>query len=127
MFLTSRKLLKIVCPCVVWGGVLYIATPANNHCGHGFYQFSPELFFSLLSPKNGFEILDMSYVEVNRKNGKLKRIRHLKDNTVERQRVEINTRWQTELFLVARRIGSLPKYIDVQQSEIGRASCRERV
>ena len=27
------------------GGWLVIHTPANNQCGHGFYQFSPELFY----------------------------------------------------------------------------------
>ena len=26
------------------GGDVYICTPANNLCGHGFYQFSPEFF-----------------------------------------------------------------------------------
>ena len=38
------------------GGRLYMHTIANNQCGHGFYQFSPELFFRALSPENGFEI-----------------------------------------------------------------------
>ena len=38
------------------GGSLYISTTANNHCGHGFYQFSPELFFSLLTKERGFEL-----------------------------------------------------------------------
>jgi hypothetical protein len=28
--------------------------PANNFCGHGFWQFSPELFFSLYSKANGY-------------------------------------------------------------------------
>jgi hypothetical protein len=28
--------------------------PANNYNGHGFYQFSPELFFSLYSEERGF-------------------------------------------------------------------------
>jgi len=36
------------------GGHLILVTPANNLYGHGFYQFSPELFFSLLSEENGF-------------------------------------------------------------------------
>ena len=31
------------------GGTLFMSTMANNHCGHGFYQFSPELFFSVFS------------------------------------------------------------------------------
>jgi hypothetical protein len=29
--------------------------PANNFCGHGFFQFSPELFFSLYSNQNGYQ------------------------------------------------------------------------
>jgi SAM-dependent methyltransferase len=38
------------------GGRLFIITVANNHCGHGFYQFSPELFFRLFQNRNGFHI-----------------------------------------------------------------------
>ena len=38
------------------GGRFYALTPANNHCGHGFYQFSPELFFRLFGGVNGFEL-----------------------------------------------------------------------
>jgi hypothetical protein len=34
-------------------------TPANNWCGHGFYQFSPEFFFRALSPENGYRIVAM--------------------------------------------------------------------
>jgi len=37
------------------GGHIISFTPANNQCGHGFYQFSPELFFRIFSPKNGFD------------------------------------------------------------------------
>jgi len=29
-------------------------TPANNFMGHGFYQFSPELYYRIFSPANGF-------------------------------------------------------------------------
>jgi SAM-dependent methyltransferase len=39
------------------GGHLIINTPASNFCGHGFYQFSPELFYRILSPENGFEVV----------------------------------------------------------------------
>ena len=35
-------------------GLILHCLPANNNCGHGFWQFSPELFFSLYSKKNGF-------------------------------------------------------------------------
>jgi hypothetical protein len=38
------------------GGYLAVITPANNYFGHGFYQFSPELFWRVLSPENGFRV-----------------------------------------------------------------------
>jgi 2-polyprenyl-3-methyl-5-hydroxy-6-metoxy-1,4-benzoquinol methylase len=34
------------------GGYLVTMNPANNCPGHGFYQFSPELFFRVLSETN---------------------------------------------------------------------------
>ena len=38
------------------GGHLFHALPANNLSGHGFYQFSPELFFNLYQPERGFQV-----------------------------------------------------------------------
>jgi SAM-dependent methyltransferase len=37
------------------GGQIIHMLPANNFCGHGFWQFSPELFFSLYSEANGYQ------------------------------------------------------------------------
>jgi SAM-dependent methyltransferase len=37
------------------GGMAFLTMPANNLCGHGFYQFSPELIFRIFSKENGFE------------------------------------------------------------------------
>ncbi len=39
--------------CADGGQILHLL-PANNFCGHGFWQFSPELFFSLYSESNGY-------------------------------------------------------------------------
>ena len=36
------------------GGTILHALPTNNLCGHGFWQISPELFFSLYSEANGY-------------------------------------------------------------------------
>lgn len=38
------------------GGRFVSVTVANNFCGHGFYQFSPDLYYRIFSPENGFEI-----------------------------------------------------------------------
>jgi SAM-dependent methyltransferase len=37
------------------GGSVYTSVPCNNLCGHGFYQFSPELMYRVFSAVNGFE------------------------------------------------------------------------
>jgi len=37
------------------GGHYLAISPTNNQSGHGFYQFSPELFFSLFNEKHGFK------------------------------------------------------------------------
>jgi hypothetical protein len=46
---SSMEMVKI-------GGHYMAITPANNFFGHGFYQFSPELYFTIMSPENGFRI-----------------------------------------------------------------------
>jgi SAM-dependent methyltransferase len=41
------------------GGSFFMFTMCNNHTGHGFYQFSPELMFRIFQPENGFTIKDV--------------------------------------------------------------------
>jgi hypothetical protein len=51
--------------CKVGGQVIHVA-PANNFCGHGFWQFSPELFFHLYSIENGFKDIEVFLCETKR-------------------------------------------------------------
>jgi SAM-dependent methyltransferase len=46
------------------GGFFIQITPANNFMGHGFYQFSPELFFSVFAHENGFELIKLLICEI---------------------------------------------------------------
>jgi len=48
---------------VAEGGHFYGSNPADHWIGHGFYQFSPELFFRVFSEENGFEIVDVILAE----------------------------------------------------------------
>lgn len=48
--------LKSCMEAVVQGGRLMIFTPADGCMGHGFFQFSPELFYRACRHANGFEI-----------------------------------------------------------------------
>ena len=50
-----RNCMELVCP----GGCLFLDSPGNNWFGHGFYQFSPELFYRALAEENGYEVVDM--------------------------------------------------------------------
>jgi hypothetical protein len=54
VFNISQALNNTIDLCRVGGQILHVS-PANNFCGHGFWQFSPELFFSLYSERNGFK------------------------------------------------------------------------
>lgn len=54
IFDVGTSLRNIVQLCKVGGRILH-AVAANGCCGHGFYQFSPELFLSWYSARNGFD------------------------------------------------------------------------
>jgi hypothetical protein len=47
------------------GGRFILVTIANNWCGHGLYQFSPELFYRIFAPVNGFSIVEVYAAETN--------------------------------------------------------------
>jgi hypothetical protein len=52
--------------CKVGGQVIHIS-PSNNFCNHGFWQLSPELFFSLYSEANGFADTEVFMADVGEK------------------------------------------------------------
>ena len=52
-----KKMLRI-------NGVFITIGPANNCMGHGFYQFSPELFRTVFSPEAGYKIEKFQVLEI---------------------------------------------------------------
>lgn len=54
------NLMRLVKP----GGHLVLITPTNHFSGHGFFQFSPELFYRVLAPENGFQVQAMLATEL---------------------------------------------------------------
>jgi len=46
------------------GGQIIHILPANNFCGHGFWQFTPELFFSLYSETNGYKQTEVYLADI---------------------------------------------------------------
>jgi hypothetical protein len=49
------------------GGQIIHALPTNNFNGHGFWQFSPELLFSLYSEKKGYKETEVFVADVQDK------------------------------------------------------------
>lgn len=48
--------------CMPQGHVL-VVSPANNWLGHGFYQFSPELFFRAFDTEFGFQVQSLYLIK----------------------------------------------------------------
>jgi hypothetical protein len=86
------------------GGWLFLDTMANNWCGHGFYQFSPELFYSALSEENGFAVEQMVAHAV----GPYNRWFEVSDPRKIRSRIELITWYPLNLKVRARRKAVVP-------------------
>jgi hypothetical protein len=74
-------------------------TPANNFFGHGFYQFSPELFFRVFTKANGFELVKMWLFFPESSSP----VFEVKDPMEVRSRVSFRNSKETFLFYVAKR------------------------
>lgn len=86
------------------GGHFIAITPANNQNGHGFYQFSPELYFRVFSEENGFTVKkllltidDISWYEVT-------------DPNIVKSRVLFTNSKLTRMMVVAEKIKDVPVF-----------------
>jgi len=93
------------------GGRLFIHTCANNLCGHGFYQFSPELFYRAFSPENGFEVQRMIVHVI----GPYGRWYEVSDPNAIRSRVELITFAPLQMLVEAKRTAAVPVFATTPQ------------
>jgi hypothetical protein len=85
-------------------GHLLIITPVNNIMGHGFYQFSPEVFYRVLGERNGFELQEMLIFEYSPE----EKWYSVKDPKNVKQRVELMNSSATYLCVKAQRTSLKP-------------------
>jgi hypothetical protein len=98
------------------GGTLFIQTPANNYFGHGFYQFSPELFYRVLSSINGFEIKRMQVYEHFFPYHFFSTFRYaVADPEKVRKRVQLVNKRPTLLLIEARKTADVPIFNTLPQ------------
>lgn len=86
------------------GGHFIMHTPSNNLMGHGLYQFSPELFFRLLSEANGFAVQRLVVCEY----GPVRRWFQANDPAEARARGQVINRYPVALYVEARKTGEVP-------------------
>jgi hypothetical protein len=107
--------LKGAMQAVKEGGRIYIMTQCNNTMGHGFYQFSPELYWRVFCPENGFVIEEMFIAE-----GSFGKVpwHAVADPHDIKRRVELVNDVQTYLLVIAKRVATVPIFASwPQQSD----------
>jgi SAM-dependent methyltransferase len=95
------------------GGRFISITMANNFCGHGFYQFSPELFYRFLSPGNGYAMESCTMWE----DIPGSRFYRVPDPDSVKSRIELTSEFGTYMVVQARRLGDAQKDFIPQQSD----------
>ncbi|WP_139189923.1 MULTISPECIES: class I SAM-dependent methyltransferase [Rhodonellum] len=93
------------------GGHLIGVTPSNNFLGHGFYQFSPELFYRVFSEENGFRIIKM-YLFFSELNST---VFEVSDPLFVKDRVKLKNSKESFLFYIAERIEEKPIFTKTPQ------------
>jgi hypothetical protein len=84
------------------GGHYIGITPVNNLMGHGFYQFSPELYYRVFSESNGFEVIKM-IIAASGRNGDFSDWYEVTDPAKVGSRATIINCRPTYLFVLARK------------------------
>lgn len=88
-------------------------TETNNFCGHGFYQFSPELFYRFLSSANGYAI-ESCIVWEDIPGSKFYEV---PDPDSIRSRINLTSEFGTYMMVQARRIGNVSREFIPMQSD----------
>jgi len=95
------------------GGHFLGITPANNFVGHGFYQFSPEVFYRVFSSGNGFTVRQMLAFE-----SPSTKWYEVADPEAVKERVTLINRRETYLLVMAKKKATLPLFTNpIQQSD----------
>ena len=101
------------------GGHFFSHTMANNFMGHGFYQFSPELFYRVFSAENGFRVHRVVVFE--QRVGRPRWYEAADPNDID-ERVELINGRPTYLFVHAERLADVPIFAaPPQQPDYSRA------
>ena len=94
------------------------ATATNNYSGHGFYQFSPELFFAVFAPENGFRLLEAYLFEENGRNVWYR----LSLSADSARRLTFQNSVPAHLLILAKKIADVPVFEHAPQQQMYQAA-----
>ena len=93
------------------GGDFISITPTNNQCGHGFYQFSPELYFSVFNESRGFRVKSV-FIAIDVQGEGIKEWYKVKEPSEVKTRVTISNCDPTYLLVLAEKIKDTPNFLE---------------
>lgn len=96
--------------CKTDGGIIHLL-PANNFCGHGFYQFSPMFFRSVYGEESGFMIESMYLAKMSKDSGWFE-VHNVKEN----DRFVFYNNYPTTVMLIAQK-KSTKNSLTIQQPD----------
>lgn len=89
------------------GGHFVTITPASGQMGHGFYQFSPELFFRVFSAENGFTVRKIVLYDGSSVTSSFYEV---KDPAVTGMRSDLLTARRMQLMVLAQKTADVPVF-----------------
>jgi hypothetical protein len=105
-------LLENIRNALVYGGQILHVLPANNFCGHGFYQFSPDLFLQVYSEINGYSSTEVFIAEISEPR-KWRRITKREDGS----RLDVSTKGSAYVVVRSKKSAARTNVYQVYQSD----------
>lgn len=87
------------------GGHFITITPANQWMGHGFYQFSPELYFRVFQPENGFALRKIVLFDYAQTDAPFYQVH---DPATSGTRVQLNSQKLISMAVLAQKTAAVP-------------------
>jgi hypothetical protein len=110
---STESVLRNYANLVRLGGVVLIATEADGSCGHGLYQFSPELFYRFYSVEAGFR----THCFLAPRDRSTRKWIYVPDPMAVRGRLELPSLGKMHLLVVAVKCGDGGPAGPIQQSD----------
>lgn len=109
-----RQALQNISDMLAIDGLFLASTCANNLLGHGFYQFSPELFYRYLCPENGWDSTVVLLVEHQAEPPVFWQVSDPKELGT---RIEIQNNEQLYIQVISRKARHVDAVVTPQQSD----------